>query len=49
MLALPATLIGLVLLLAITSGLERQLAASIRPAHLRANQRRVRAGVTRRR
>lgn len=49
MLALPATLIGLVALLAITSGLERQLAASVRPAHLRASQRRVPVPVTKRR
>ena len=41
MLALPATLIGLVVLLTITSGLERQLAQSMRPAHVRANQRRL--------
>lgn len=34
-LALPATLIGLVVLLAITSGLERQLTRSVRPAPVR--------------
>jgi len=34
-LALPATLLGLVVLLAITSGLERSIQRSVRPAHVR--------------
>ena len=49
MLALPATLIGLVVLLAITSGLERQLAQTMRPAHVRSDHRRLPVSATRRR
>ena len=43
MLALPATLLGLVVLLGITTQLERQLNRSVRPAHLRTATPRVRA------
>ena len=49
MLALPATLIGLVALLAITSGLERQLARTMRPAHVRSDHGRVPVSITARR
>lgn len=49
MLALPGTLIGLVVLLAITSGLERQLAQTMRPAHVRANERRLPVSAAKRR
>ena len=49
MLALPATLIGLVALLAITSGLERRLAQSIRPAPVRIHHRQLPLPVSKRR
>ena len=42
MLALPATLLGLVVLLGIAAQLERQLDRSVRPAHLRTATQRVR-------
>ncbi|HUR48810.1 MAG TPA: hypothetical protein VMY88_04655 [Acidimicrobiales bacterium] len=46
MLTLPATLIGLVALLAITSGLERQLTRSVRPAPVRTGVKRLPAPVS---
>ena len=49
MLALPATLLFLVALLAITSGLERQLASCVHTAAVRADRGRVPSPVTKRR
>lgn len=42
MLALPATLLGLVVLLVVAAQLERQLDTSVRPARLATRTRRVR-------